>query len=93
MKLKLVVHYKVPSLNRLFKMNHWQRAKERSKAHLALLSALSPTEPSYLTQTTSAQKALSTAFDTLALYLMTGPKTLSSVWHKRCAAKRKREPR
>lgn len=83
MNLKLVVKYRVPSLNRLFAMNHWERAKERRKAHLALLSALSPTDTRYLTQTTSAQRALSTAYGTLALYLATGRKTSNSRSRKR----------
>lgn len=82
MNIKLVVRYKVPSLNKLFAMNFMARFKERRKAHLALLSALSPTEPGYLTLTTSAQNLLSMGFDTLALYLATNRTRSKSPSHK-----------
>lgn len=56
----------------MFDLGPFGRFQQRRKAHLALLSALSPTDPNYLTQTISVQNHLSTAFDTLALYLATG---------------------
>lgn len=38
--LWITVNYKVPSLNVLFSMGHWQRAKEKKKAQDALFSAI-----------------------------------------------------
>ncbi len=93
MKIKLVVHYRVPSLNALFKLNHWQRAKERKKAHLALLSALGLSAIGYLTPTTSAQNRSLTASATLASYLVTGQMISSSRSARRSAGRKRSEPK
>jgi hypothetical protein len=39
--LTLRLNYRVPSLNRLFAMSHWQRLSEKKAARLALASASS----------------------------------------------------
>ena len=93
MKIKLVVNYRVPSLNKLFKMNHFARFKERRKAHHELLSALDRADRSCSIPTTYAQRVLSTACVTLALYLTTARKTSSSSSPKRSAPKKRIELR
>lgn len=88
MNLKLVVKYKVPSLNRLFAMNHWQRAKERRKAHVALMYALMRTGHGSSILTTSARNRLLMGYGTLVSYLATGHKTSNSRSHKRSVTSR-----
>ena len=58
-KLTITVKYVVPSLNALFAMNHWQRAKARKQTAAAFESALSPEGVAFLTPTISAEKASS----------------------------------
>lgn len=93
MNLKITVNYKIPSLNRLFAMSHWQRKDERHKAHYALWCALSPTEASFSTQTTSAQSLLLMGYGTLGSYLATGPKTLSTRCARKNADRKKSAPK
>lgn len=93
MQLKFNVKYQIPSLNRLFDLHYLDRVKERRKAHLALFFALSPEDQNFLTQTTSVQNTLLTAYGTLALYLTTDHKTSSCRCRKDCAPKAKKPPR
>lgn len=88
-RICLVLNYRVPSLNALFSMSHWQRHRERKKAHLALLSALQVGAGNYSTQTTLQEAAnmLWMAYDTLASYLTTQQRTSGS---KRARKKCKR---
>src|SRR5689334_16104469 len=81
--IKLVVYHPVPSLNRLFNMNRWQRQKEKRITQAALLLALCPTEQGFSTQTTFVQSILSTAYGTLDSYMMTEHKTLTSKYRNR----------
>jgi len=55
-KMAITVKYVVPSLNALFAMNHWQRAKARKLTAAAFASALSPEGVAFLTPTTFAGK-------------------------------------
>lgn len=55
-KMAITVKYVVPSLNALFAMNHWQRAKARKQTAAAFESALSPEGVAFLTPTTFAGK-------------------------------------
>lgn len=88
--LKIVVWRKLPSLNALFAMGHWQRSKEKSETQTALLSALQLSGSGSSIQITVAQSILSTAYDTLACYLTTDRKT-SSLRLRRPKSKRKRK--
>lgn len=53
-KMAITVKYVVPSLNALFAMNHWQRAKARKQTAAAFELALSPEGVAFLTPTTFA---------------------------------------
>lgn len=53
--LKLVVRHPVPSLNRLFAMNPWQRRREKLATQSAFASALSVTGIGSAIQTTYAR--------------------------------------
>jgi hypothetical protein len=89
--IKLVVKRNVPSLNILFKMNPWQRAKEKHATQMAVLDSIKKecvlnsvfTELDSSTPTTSAQSILSTAYDTLVSYLTTDHKTSTSGFDKK----------
>lgn len=94
--LKVVVQRKVPSLNALFGMNHWARKKEKEKTQSALLSALDPSATDCSTPTTSSEASsiLSTAYGTLALFMMTAKQTSSSRSRKgKSPTARKRKPK
>ena len=54
---KLFIRYKIPSLNRLFGMSHWQRLKEKKLALAAVRSASSLTGPDTATLTTLSEDA------------------------------------
>ncbi len=56
-KMAITVKYVVPSLNALFAMNHWQRAKARKLTAAAFASALSPEGVAFLTPTISVERA------------------------------------
>lgn len=71
MKLKLTVHHPVPSLNRLFNLNHWGRFQERKATQDAFLSALYPFAGRSSTPTTSVPSTLSIAYGTLVCYVAT----------------------
>jgi len=58
--LKLVIRHPVPSLNRLFAMNHWARQKEKQKTQQWFYSALCEsqvTEDDYSTLITLREAA------------------------------------
>lgn len=87
--IRLEIRRNVPSLNILFKMNPWERAKEKREMQMAVLdsigrwrdelrSLLPVTEPGRLIQITCALSMASTAFATLQSYLMTDRKTSTS---------------
>lgn len=52
-KMVVRLKYTIPSLNKLFALNHWGRAKERKVAAAALESAFSQGEAAFSIQTTS----------------------------------------
>ena len=64
-KLTITVKYVVPSLNAMFAMNHWQRAKARKLTAAAFASALSQNAIAFSTPTTHAPRPLWTASDML----------------------------
>lgn len=68
--IKFVVDYRIPSLNRLFAMTHWERHREKRKAQVALLLALQACADDCSTRTTSPeeQNTFSTAYAMLASY-------------------------
>lgn len=81
--VKLVVYHPVPSLNKLFAMNPWQRRKEKKTTQCAFRDALSAsqaTEGDYLTLITLREAAsiFSIAVNIHSLSTTTGPKTSSS---------------
>lgn len=76
--IKLVVRHRVPSLNELFRMNPWQRRKEKQETQSAMLSAYGAFDHDFATRTIFAQNTLSTACDTLARFLTTAHKTSHS---------------
>ena len=53
--IKLVVRHPVPSLNRLFAMNPWQRRREKLATQAAFASALSASALDSAIQTTFAR--------------------------------------
>ena len=53
--IKIVVRHPVPSLNRLFAMNPWQRRREKLATQAAFASALSASGLDSATQTTFAR--------------------------------------
>lgn len=58
--IKLVLKHPVPSLNKLFAMNPWQRKKEKQKTQVAFHGALlrsQATEDDYLTLITLREAA------------------------------------
>ena len=57
----LVINYPVPSLNKLFGMNHWQRRREKKAAQDAFESALLAIEGVSATSIISPQSTSSTA--------------------------------
>lgn len=61
---KMVIYHTVPSLNRLFAMNHWQRRREKKATQAAFLSMLKASGADSSTTTICAQSFLSTAFAT-----------------------------
>lgn len=83
--------YKVPSLNALFAMNHWQRRKEKQKAQAAFMSALRHSAQGSLTPITSPQNFWSIAADTLASSLMIRQKKSSIRAAKSNAQRKKRK--
>ena len=84
MKIVLNVNYSVPSLNKLFKMNHWNRHREKLRCQGALASALLDSAVNCSTQTISQEvvSTLSTASATLALYQATGKTKSASLLSK-----------
>lgn len=73
----LTVKHRVPSLNRLFAMNHWQRHREKKETQLAVQCALKATEPGsaiptiWLENTSSMPCAMKEFFKTIRLRLLT----------------------
>jgi hypothetical protein len=91
--LTLVIHYPVPSLNRLFALGHWQRRKEKQATQAAVLSALRRAVLERSIQTTAAPSILSTACAMLASYMTTDQGTLSYRSSKRKSRTRKTRKR
>ncbi len=75
-KTVLIVRYPVPSLNRLFAMNPWQRKKEKVATQNAFMSALSAIENGSATRIIFAESILSIASATRKSSRMTGQKIL-----------------
>lgn len=81
--IKLDVRHPVPSLNNLFDVGPWGRMKEKKETQIKVLDAIKRecvlqsvlTDLDKSTQTISVQSILSTAYDTLALFMTTGRKT------------------
>jgi len=71
--IKIVVAYKIPSLNVLLKMGHMARHQERKKCHLELMYGLQATAANSSTPIISSEERniLLTACATLESYLMT----------------------
>jgi hypothetical protein len=67
-EMKLVVYHPVPSLNKLFGMNHWQRQKEKKATQAAFRSALLALGDGYSIKTTLWENSPSTAAGMLALF-------------------------
>lgn len=78
--INFVVPYRIPSLNSLFDMNHWDRKRERHKAQVAVLYALRATANACLTGKTSSGDASTWLMhcDMLESYLMTDRSKSSS---------------
>jgi len=68
----------VPSLNELFKMNHWGRLKEKKATQAAFMSALRHTVNGSLTQIIFAKNISSTASGMRVTSKMTGIATSRS---------------
>ena len=71
--LRLVVRHPVPSLNRLFAMNPWQRRREKRATQGAFASALSASGLDSAIQTTFARNTSSIASATRGSSPTTGP--------------------
>jgi len=87
-KLSLRINIKLPSLNYLFQVSHFERHKIKHETQFAFSCALRAVAENSSTLTTFARNMCWTAADTLDLYRMTGHKTSSSN-----ASKRKSKPR
>ena len=74
--LRINLKYKVPSLNRLLAMNHWQRHREKKVARSAFELWLRACAADYSTKTISAPSTSSISFD-MAEYCATILLTLS----------------
>jgi len=62
--LKLVVFHRVPSLNRLFAMNPWERREEKVRTQNAFMSSLQASGEGSAILTTFVRNISSTASDT-----------------------------
>lgn len=74
-EIRLTVRHNVPSLNRLFAMNPWQRKKEKEKTQAAFMSALQVSGLGSAILTTFARNTSSTASATRGLSGMIARKT------------------
>lgn len=74
-EIRLTVRHKVPSLNRLFAMNPWQRKKEKEKTQTAFMSALRASGCDSVILTTFVRNTSSTASATRGLSGMIARKT------------------
>lgn len=92
-EINLFIRKKVPSLNILFKMNPWDRSKEKRAMQMALLDAIAMAKEEYQSQLRACSPDLSTritpalstcsmAYDTLVSYLKTDHKTSTSGFDK-----------
>lgn len=91
--LTLNVNYRVPSLNTLFAMGHWQRRKVKVAIQDAVLSALLATETENAIPTTFAGSGSSMHSDMLASYMTTDRKTSSTKSRKRKSPTRRKRKR
>jgi hypothetical protein len=90
----VTVDLAVPSLNQLFAMNHWDRAKHRKQVAVAFKSALLALDTDSLTKIINVRKVLLTNCDTSN----SSPMTLRNSWsiksrkRKSRKAKKKQQP-
>lgn len=94
MNTKLVVRHPVPSLNRLFAMNPWQRRREKQLTQNAFAYALRDSGADYSILTTFAQNTLLIASNMPDSSLTIPLKKLRLKPHKlRCAKSPKNAPK
>ena len=89
--LTIVLPYKIPSLNAVLGLTHWQRIKLKKEAQASLGFALSHTETGSLTMTTSSGSTSLMPSGIAERFLTTLRETLESQQNKsksRKAAKR-----
>ena len=93
--LTIQVDHQVPSLNKLFSMNHWGRKKEKDITQLAVLSALNHSAHGFSTQTISSEvrSILSIASDTLGSFMTTGKQTSRSRSRKKKSPTKRKSKR
>jgi len=91
--LRITLKYRLPSLNRLFGMNHWQRHREKKEAKRAFESWLRAGAAGSLTPTTSAPSTSSTSFDMGAYCGMILQTLSSSKFDKKRSAKKTKKKR
>mgnify|MGYP003639519899 CR=1 FL=1 len=91
LRINILVKYRLPSLNALFGMNHWQRTKEKKAEQAAFVSALRHAAIASSIPTISAPSILSMLCDTAEHSLMTEKRTSTSrAGKKKSRAKRKK---
>lgn len=78
---RIVVRHPVPSLNRLFAMDPWQRRREKIATQCAFASALSASGAAFAIQITFARNTSWIAFVTPA----SSPTTRRSLSHSKSA--------
>ncbi len=91
-KLTITMKYVVPSLNAMFAMNHWQRAKARKLTAAAFASALSQNAIDFSTPTMLVPKPLWTASDMLESLNRTIQARLNTASLKRRLRKDSKKP-
>lgn len=89
---RIVIPYRLPSLNALFAMQHWQRIKEKKKAQANFESTLRGAAAGKSTPTMSFQSTCSTASAALDSYLTT-MQTLSNSRSRKPRSKQSRSAR
>ena len=93
MKIKLFAPRKVPSLNTLFAMGHWQRRREKLATQDVVLLGLKALGRDSLTQITFALSGFLMPYDMLELYMTTDRKTSSTKSRKKKVKKKGRKSR
>jgi len=92
-KLIIDVEHAVPSLNKMFGMNHWQRRREKKDTQDAFQSSLRLIEDGCSTKTTYASNTSWTVSDMLGLFRMTIHKQSTSRSAKSKSAKARKSLR